>query len=87
MRRNRKPIGERDKKILLMMSLGMTQQEMADDLFLNKFVIHRRCTLLYERLGASNAPSAVAIAIATGLIPNPYGSDGLPVLDQLLEAS
>lgn len=77
--RELKPISDRARKILTMIALGMNQQEMADILGSTKFVIHRQCTRLYMRLEASNAPSAVAIAIAKGVIPNPYDESGHPV--------
>lgn len=61
-----------DQRYLLgLVADGHTHQQIARKLDIPVSRVHDRLPVIYRRLGAHNAPHAVAIAIRAGLLPAP----------------
>ncbi|MEU4781068.1 LuxR C-terminal-related transcriptional regulator [Micromonospora sp. NPDC023633] len=60
-----------DVQVLQMVADGLTQQQIGKRIGATHAATSRRLQRLYARLGATNAPHAVAITIRAGLLPAP----------------
>lgn len=64
-----RPAFTTEQRLLLsMLAAGRSRAEMADRTGRSRSAIHSLLTRIYRRLGAVNAPHAVAISIRDGLI-------------------
>lgn len=62
------PLTPRQGEVLQLLAEGLTHQEIATKLYITGGTVKTHVLRLYERLGASNAPSAVSAAYRLGLL-------------------
>ena len=61
---------EREKEILQMVVAGMTNQEVADQLYLAEVTVKKAVTSMYRKLGVSGRAAAVRKAMELGIVPD-----------------
>jgi DNA-binding CsgD family transcriptional regulator len=61
----------RDLQVLSLTATGLTRQQIGRHLYITEPTVKVHLAHAYERLGARNAPHAVALALTAGLIPAP----------------
>jgi NarL family two-component system response regulator LiaR len=66
------PLTEREIEIVQQMSLGRTNQEIADDLVLSERTVRTHVTNILAKLGLSNRTQAVLYALRWGIAHIPY---------------
>ena len=66
------PLSDQELKILSLISQGKPAKEICQTFRVNIRSVQNWTRAIYQKLGARNAPQAVAIALANDLIPNPY---------------
>lgn len=59
-------ITAREREILGMIAAGLATEEIADRLQLSRFTVKAHRANAYTRLGAKNAPHAIALAVTRG---------------------
>jgi len=64
------PIPERDAEILQLLAQGMSNQDIADRLFLAEKTIRNRLSLIFKRLHLKNRTEAAVYAIKRGFAPS-----------------
>ncbi|MEV4197056.1 helix-turn-helix domain-containing protein [Micromonospora globbae] len=69
--RTRPPVDSADLEILAMVADGQTTRQIGRRLGRTTNGVQSHLSRLYRRMGARNAPHAVAIAINLGLLPRP----------------
>jgi len=74
--RRKRPINDEDRATLILQSIGYSGPETAAALGMTYAGFRSHVDRLYARLGVSNMPSAVAVALARRIIDNPYYADG-----------
>jgi DNA-binding CsgD family transcriptional regulator len=62
---------QRDLQVLTLTASGLTRQQIGLQLYITEPTVKVHLAHAYERLGARNAPHAVALALTAGLIPAP----------------
>jgi DNA-binding CsgD family transcriptional regulator len=60
-----------DLRIMRAVAAGATHDAIARDMGISRRSVQQRLSRLYSRLGAVNAPHAVALLIGAGAIPAP----------------
>ncbi len=65
---SRQAISPRENQVLRRVARGMTNREIADDLFISVKTVERHLSNIFTKLDATNRASATAIAQARGLI-------------------
>ncbi len=70
------PIPERDAEILQLLAQGMSNQDIADRLFLSEKTIRNRLSLIFKRLHLKNRTEAALYAIKRGFAPPDEDSTG-----------
>ncbi|MEV4384373.1 LuxR C-terminal-related transcriptional regulator [Micromonospora sp. NPDC049580] len=55
---------------------GRTHAAIGRDRGITRSTVEHRLSVLYQRIGARNAPHAVAIAIRAGLLPTHHAPEG-----------
>ena len=58
----------REAQVLRLVARGLSNKEVADQLYLSEATVKRHLSTLYRKLGASNRVDALSRAIATGII-------------------
>lgn len=74
-------ITDDERRLLAMLAAGLTQDGMARRAGRSRASVQAALKRIYRRIGATNAPNAVAIAIRDGLItvrPNPNRATPAP---------
>jgi predicted ATPase/DNA-binding CsgD family transcriptional regulator len=82
----RDALTEREKEILLRLSTGLTDQQIAADLFLSHNTVRWYNRQIYSKLGVSSRTQAIAYAIETGLLEKPVSQTSLPASQHNLPA-
>lgn len=59
---------ERERDVVLLLARGLTNRQIARQLFLSEATVKTRLVHVYEKLGVDNRTAAVAAARATGVI-------------------
>jgi DNA-binding CsgD family transcriptional regulator len=62
------PLSDREREVMRLAADGLTDGEIAARLFLSRHTICHHMRRSFARLGASNRPNAVALALRTGQI-------------------
>ena len=62
-------ISEREEEILTMIGAGMSNQEIADKLFISKRTVDAHRNHIMQKLGLKNTVELIKFAIKTGIIP------------------
>lgn len=67
----------RELEVLVMMSEGLTQQEIADQLFLSRYTVNSHAQHIYEKMDARTCGHAISKAFHARIIPLAEGSPSL----------
>lgn len=62
------PISEREKEILVAICQGLSNQEIADQLFISKRTVDKHRANILEKTGCKNTASLVVFAIRNGIV-------------------
>ena len=62
------PISQREKEILVAICRGLSNQEIADELFISKRTVDKHRANILEKTGCKNTAALVVYAIKNGLI-------------------
>lgn len=62
------PLTMQEHKVLRLLADGMTRQEIGSNLHISPSTAKSHIYTMYGKLGARNAPHAIAIAFRTGLL-------------------
>ncbi len=68
-RRSELEITPREREILGLIAMGLSNREIGDRLFVTESTVKSHCTRLFDKLGAKRRTQAIQIARAAGLIP------------------
>ena len=68
-RQSRSGLSTREQDVLLMLSKGLTNKEIARILSISQFTVRNHVNHILEKLGASDRTEAVSIALRQGVIP------------------
>jgi pimeloyl-ACP methyl ester carboxylesterase/DNA-binding CsgD family transcriptional regulator len=79
------PLNSREKEILLQISLGLADREIANRLFLSLNTVKWYNRQIYGKLGARNRTQALARARELGLLTNHGVSQGFPRIEQKIQ--
>lgn len=75
------PLNEREQGILERLASGLSDQQIADELFLSLNTVKWYNRQIYSKLGVSNRTQAIAQARASGLFPESASAPAPPVQD------
>jgi DNA-binding NarL/FixJ family response regulator len=62
------PLSEREKEILMAICRGLSNQEIADELFISKRTVDKHRANILEKTGCKNTAALVVHAIRTGIV-------------------
>lgn len=62
------PLSEREKEILVAICRGLSNQEIADELFISKRTVDKHRANILEKTGCKNTAALVVYAIRTGIV-------------------
>jgi len=62
------PLSEREKEILIAICRGLSNQEIADELFISKRTVDKHRANILEKTGCKNTAALVVYAIRTGIV-------------------
>jgi len=62
------PISQREKEILLAICRGLSNQEIADELFISKRTVDKHRANILEKTGCKNTAALVVYAIKNGIV-------------------
>ena len=62
------PLSEREKEILMAICRGLSNQEIADELFISKRTVDKHRANILEKTGCKNTAALVVYAIRTGIV-------------------
>ncbi|MBQ1204323.1 MAG: response regulator transcription factor, partial [Alistipes sp.] len=62
------PLSEREKEILVAICRGLSNQEIADELFISKRTVDKHRANILEKTGCKNTAALVVHAIRTGIV-------------------
>ncbi|UOQ74114.1 response regulator transcription factor [Hymenobacter cellulosilyticus] len=62
------PLTHREREILLLVAEGLTNQQMADQLFTSRRTVETHRQNLLEKTGARNTPALIKYAMERGLL-------------------
>ena len=65
------PLSERELEVLSLIAEGLTNQEIANRLYLSLFTVKVHARNIYSKLGVKNRTQAVATAKALGILSQP----------------
>ena len=63
------PLSQRDVEILQLLTLGQSNQEIADQLFISEKTVRNRLSMVFRRLHLKNRTEAALYAMRSGLAP------------------
>jgi DNA-binding CsgD family transcriptional regulator/membrane protein implicated in regulation of membrane protease activity len=66
-------LSPREVEVLRLLARGLSNQEIADRLFLSPRTVHHHVSHILDKMGVDNRVEAVRIAFETGLVENPRG--------------